>query len=231
MSLLDPAFTAWGVATSWLELIAVLLGFVCVVLNVLENHWGWPFAIVSCALFTWLFVNSRLYGDAGVQVFFVCASIWGWRQWLAGTRKTVAGAGPAGAGSAADNHVVRDPRLAVDPPARLSITALGWPRNAYVVLTWLALWPLIGVLLDTVTDSDVPYFDAFPTAGSVIGQYLLGRKYLENWAVWLLVNLASIALLGYKALYLSAALYAVFVVVAMIGWWRWRLQLRPPPAR
>jgi nicotinamide mononucleotide transporter len=209
MSLLEPAFTAWGVDTSWLELIAVVLGFICVVLNVLENHWGWPFAIVSSLLFTWLFAHSKLYGDAGVQIFFALASAWGWWQWLAGTRVR---AGPL--------------RTSGSPAAqRLTIAKLGWRRSSVVALIWLALWPLLGALLHAVTDSDVPYFDAFPTAGSVIGQILLGRKYVENWLVWLLVNVSSVGLLSYKSLYLSAGLYLVFVGVGYIGWRRWRAKL------
>ena len=217
MSLLDPAFTAWGVATSWLELIAVILGFICVVLNVLENHWGWPFAIVSSVLFAWLFAFNKLYGDAGVQIFFAVASAWGWWQWLLGTRK-------------AQSIVIAAEIAAAEPamPAtrRLTIAALGWPKSGLIVLAWLIIWPLIGLLLDTVTDSDVPYYDAFPTAGSIIGQILLGRKYLENWLVWLVVNLASVALLYYKVLYLSAGLYLVFLVVGYVGLLRWRAKLQ-----
>ena len=218
MLLLEPAFTAWGVATSWLELIAVVLGFICVVLNVLENHWGWPFAIVSSLLFTWLFAHNKLYGDAGVQIFFVLASAWGWWQWLAGTRSVRNGSTLSSQAKHPSIAASRGPLL---------IASLGLQQRLFVIALWLVLWPLIGLLLDSVTDSDVPYFDAFPTAGSVIGQVLLGRKFLENWLVWLLVNVSSVALLNYKALNLSAGLYLVFVVVGYVGWRRWQAKLRP----
>ena len=89
--LMDPAFVAWGAPTSWLELAAVLLAFVCVLFNVFENPLGWPFAIVSCLLYTWLFAHHKLYGDASVQVFFALAALWAWWEWLYGHRRTQAG--------------------------------------------------------------------------------------------------------------------------------------------
>lgn len=230
--LLEPAFIAWGIATSWLELIAVVLGFICVVLNVLEIHWGWPFAIVSSLLFTWLFAHNKLYGDAGVQIFFALASAWGWWQWLAGTRSTVRGSSARrqrDSTSLVNAASIEDDASLVHKRGALRIASLGKRRSVLVIALWLALWPLIGLLLHRVTDSDVPYFDAFPTAGSVIGQVLLGRKFLENWLVWLLVNVSSVALLNYKALYLSAGLYLVFVVVGYIGWRRWQSKLRSTP--
>lgn len=196
--LLEPAFTAWGAPTSWLELVAVTLAFICVAFNVLENPIGWPFAFVSCVLYMLLFTHHKLYGDAGVQVFFALAALWAWWEWIFGQRRTRTGS------------------LTI-----LRITRLSLSGRFRVVLAWLILWPAIGYLLMSVTDSDVPFFDAFPTAGSVLGQILLGRKFIENWLVWIVVNIASIALLGYKALYLSAGLYVVFIAMALIGWARW----------
>jgi nicotinamide mononucleotide transporter len=96
-------------------------------------------------------------------------------------------------------------------------------RTAWIVgaLT-LAAWPLLGWLLDTATDSDVPYWDALPTAGSVAGQWLLGRQYIENWPVWVVVNVASVALFAIKGLWLTVVLYALFAVLALAGWRAWQ---------
>ena len=199
--MLDTAFVVWGVTVTWLEAVAFVLALACVVCNVHEIHWGWPLAIVSCALYAWLFHANRLYGDAGLQVYFAVASLWGWWQWLFGRR-----APPAGGG-------------ATQP---LRIASLGSRARLQVVGVWLAGWGVLGFLLATVTDSDVPWFDAFPTAGSVIGQVLLGRKIVENWWVWLGVNVVSIALLGYKGLWLTALLYLIFVGLAVQGLLRWR---------
>ena len=158
----DPAFTFAGQGTSWLELIAVILAFVCVFYNVRENPIGWPFAIVSSLLYTWLFSHHKLYGDAGVQIYFALAACWAWWEWLFGRRHL---------------HL----RRGADVEVKLSITRLSRAGRWRTLLCWLALWPCLSLLLAKFTDSDVPYIDGFITAGSVIGQILLGRKFLENW--------------------------------------------------
>jgi nicotinamide mononucleotide transporter len=76
-------------------------------------------------------------------------------------------------------------------------------------------------VLDHATDSDVPYWDALPTAASVAGQWLLGRQYVENWPVWIGVNVISIVLFAYKGLWLTVLLYALFAVMALAGWRAW----------
>ena len=92
----------------------------------------------------------------------------------------------------------------------------------------LVLWPAIGWFLDTYTDSDVPYWDAFPTAFSLIGQWLLGRKYVENWPTWIAVNVVSVALFAYKGYYLTVLLYTIFIVLSVVGWKAWRQQVSHP---
>ena len=90
-------------------------------------------------------------------------------------------------------------------------------------------WPALGWLLARSTNSDVPWWDAFPTAGSVIGQWLLARKYVENWPAWLVVNLVSVLLFAYKGLWLTVILYGIFVVLSVAGWRVWqRLALARP---
>jgi nicotinamide mononucleotide transporter len=98
------------------------------------------------------------------------------------------------------------------------------PRRSLLALgaATLAAWPLLGLLLSRATDSDVPYFDALPTVGSLAGQLLLARKCVENWPVWVGVNVISVALFAYKGLWLTVLLYALFTVLALVGWRRWR---------
>ena len=216
--MLATAFTWWGSAVTWLEVWALVLALACVVCNVFEIHWGWPLAIASSLLYSWLFYLNRLYGDAGLQVFFAATAAWGWWQWLFGHR--------AGRGA-------RRPRRGADARhGTLRVAALGHEKFLRVLWLWLAGWVLLGVLLDVATDTDVPYFDAFPTAGSLLGQVLLGRKYVENWWIWLVVNVASVALFAYKSLWPTALLYLVFIGLAIAGLTRWRrlLHQQPSPA-
>jgi len=196
------AFILLGASVTWLEVLAFWLALACVVCNTFEIHWGWPLAIVSSALYAWLFWASRLYGDVTVQAYFVVTAAWGWWNWLyRGPRRRAARGAPAG--------------------GRLRIATLGLRARCGVALLWGAAWPLVGLFLARCTDTDVPYFDAFPTAGSFIGQVLLGLKLIESWPVWLLVNLVSVGLYAYKALWLTALLYAVFAALSLAGWWRW----------
>ena len=97
-----------------------------------------------------------------------------------------------------------------------------------VVAAGFVLWPAIGWFLDTNTDTDVPYWDAFPTAFSLVGQWLLGRKYVENWPMWIVVNVVSVALFAYKGYYLTVLLYAIFIVLSVVGWKAWRTQVSHP---
>ena len=190
----SPAFTLWGTAVSLLEVVAFALAIVMVVLNMRVNALAWPLAIISSLLYFALFWNSRLYGDASLQVFFALVALWGWWQWLRGR--------------AADGAVLQVRALPV--------------RGRWALLLALALaWPATGLFLKTFTDTDVPWWDAFPTAASVIGQWLLGRKYVENWPAWVVVNVVSVGLFAYKGLWLTTLLYTLFVAMSFMGWRAW----------
>jgi nicotinamide mononucleotide transporter len=230
--MLATAFVLWGAAVTWLEIAAFALALGCVALSVLEVHWAWGLAIVSSLLYGWLFEASRLYGEAGLQLFFVAVAVWGWWQWLRGRR--------AAGGDAVRGHDGRtsgrngDGRGGGDRDdlgrggAGLAVAELDRAGRLRLIAAWALGWPLLALLLARVTDGDVPWLDAFPTVGSVIGQLLLGRKYLETWPVWIVVNLASVALFAWKALWLTALLYAVFAVLSVAGWRRWRQVMRSP---
>jgi nicotinamide mononucleotide transporter len=196
--LFSTAFTAWGSPTTWLELIAVVLSVAMVLCNIREIHWGWPLAFIASLLYFLLFWRSKLYGDASLQLFFAVVSMWGWAQWLRGRRPD---------GSAL--HV-----------AKLSSRGLAWALAASAIL-----WPVTGLFLRTYTDTDVPWWDAFPTALSLVAQFLLGRKFIENWAMWFVVDVAAAALFAYKGLWLTAGLYVGFLVLCVLGWREWQRRL------
>ena len=199
--LFTVAFTAWGADATWLEIVAVALAIAMVVLNIRVNPLAWPLAIASSLLYFLLFWRSRLYGEASLQIFFVAVAGWGWWQWLRGTDAT---------------------------GQRLIVRSLA-PRGRLVAVLALALaWPALALFLDRFTDTDVPWWDAFPTAASLLGQWLLGRKYVENWPTWVVVNSVSIGLFAYKGLWLTVLLYAVFVVMSLAGWRAWRRIAAPP---
>lgn len=196
---LAPLFTAWGVPVSQLECWAFILSLLMVGLNLKVNAWAWPLAIISSILYGLLFARSKLYGEASLQILFVVMSVW-W-QWLAGKGE--------------DDQALR--------VRALSIRAR-WVAGGITLL----MWPALGAVLTHVTDSDVPYLDALPTAGSVMGQWLLARKFVDNWPCWLLVNLISMGLFAYKQLWLTVLLYGLFAALSVLGWRVWLRQARSP---
>ena len=200
--LLAAAFTLWGSPVTWLEIVAFVLSVWMVVCNMRVQPLAWPLAIVSSLIYALLFLDSKLYGEASLQLLFIAVAGWGWWQWLRGRGD--------------DGEPLRVHRLA--PQQRWQLLA-----------ATLAAWPLLGLLLRQATNSDVPFFDALPTTGSVAGQFLLGRKLVENWPVWVAVNLVSVGLFALKGLWLTVLLYALFTVMALAGWRAWQ-RLAAAPA-
>ena len=193
--MLAVAFELWGSPVTWLEIAAFVLSLLMVWANMRVHVVAWPLAIASSLLYALLFADSRLYGEAGLQFVFVAVALWGWRQWLRGS---------AGRGT----------------PLRVHWMSV---RGRWsTALATLAAWPLLGLLLQHTTDSDVPYLDALPTVASITGQVLLGRKLVENWPVWVGVNIVSMGLFAYKALWLTVILYGLFTVLALVGWRTWQ---------
>lgn len=191
---LTTAFEVWGSGVTWVELVAVVLSVAMVGCNLRVHVAGWPLAMASSGLYALLFYHYKLYGEASLQLVFVTLSAWGWWQWL---------------------------RPGPSSPGLHGVSALSMRQRWATLVFTLVAWPLLGGLLSRVSDSDVPYLDALPTVASLTGQWLLGRKRVENWAVWLGVNLFSVGLFAYKHLWLTACLYALFAGLSWVGWRRW----------
>jgi nicotinamide mononucleotide transporter len=201
--LLANAFVVWGAPVTWLEIVAFVLSVATVAFNIRVDPLGWPLAIASSLLYMLLFWSSRLYGDASLQVFFAAVSAWGWWQWLRGTD--------------AEGRALR-------------VRGLSARGRAWALVAVALAWPATALFLRRYTDTDVPWWDAFPTAASVVGQWLLGRKYVDNWPVWIAVDVVAAALFAYKGLWLTCVLYALFVAMAVLGWRAWRALAAQPKA-
>jgi nicotinamide mononucleotide transporter len=198
--MLEIAFTLLNTPVTWLEVLAFVLALANIACNVFEIHWGWPLTVVASLLYAWLFYASKLYGEAGVNVFFALTALWGWWQWLRGRRE--------------------------DTGEYLQVARLDRSGLEIAAIAWLALWFVCSAALRGITDSDVVWADGFVTAGSVVGTVLLGRKFIENWPVWLVVNAASMPLFAYKGLNLTVALYALFFALAWWGWRGWKARMQ-----
>lgn len=180
--------------TTLTEAAGFALAVAMVVCSIRQWHWSWPLGISSSVLYFFVFQSSHLYGEASLQILFAALSLWGWWQWLRAAQQQA-------------------------PLKRLD--RRGWSLCA---LTCAVLWPAVSWYLQQFTDSDVPHWDSLVTVLSALGQYLLGRKFLENWWVWMVANTLSMGLFAYKALWLTVLLYGMFVAMSWIGWRTWQAQ-------
>jgi nicotinamide mononucleotide transporter len=189
---MNDTLALFGFSTTPLELISFILAVITVLLNIRQIHWAWLFAIVSSATYGVVFFEARLYGDAALQGVFIAASIWGWYQWLRGAQGDT-----------------------------LGVSSLGRTGWALSIGCWAIGYVALAAFLKAFTDTDVPHADGFLTAGSLLGQFLLARKKVENWHVWIVVDVLYVGLYMYKDLMLTAFLYAIYVVLATIGLFAW----------
>ena len=176
-----------------LELAATLVTLLCVILGVKRSLWQFPVGIVGTALFFIVVWQNRIYANAVLQVFFVGVQIYGWWYWLKG------------------DHGRRPPIRSANPIHVVVSVAVA------ILVAWAGSWAIT-----EMTDFDLSFTDATTLSVSVVAQFLLDRKYLETWPVWLIVNVASIYLYGTAGMWLFTALYVFFFFNAFWGWWEWR---------
>jgi nicotinamide mononucleotide transporter len=188
---------------SWLEMVAVVLGLVNVTLVVRRSLWNYPFGLVMVALYAHIFFGARLYSDALLQLFFFVVQIYGWAHWRR---------------SAAEDGEIRVERLG--PRARLAWLA----GSAAATAAW-------GWGMHRFTGAAFPWWDAGVAILSVAAQLLMTRRFLENWVLWIAVDVLAIGLYAAKGLWLTAALYCVFLLLAIWGLVGWRgVERRMAPA-
>jgi nicotinamide mononucleotide transporter len=179
------------------EVLAFITGGYCVWLAVVENIWNWPIGIANSAIFTVLFTHSRLFADAGLQIVYIILGFLGWYWWLkGGARKT---------------------KLRVSHVPKIQVPIL-------IVAGALAVFGF-HMFLASVNDS-APFLDALTTVSSLIAQYMLTKKYLENWYVWLATDIIYIGLYASRHLLLTSVLYVLFFSMCLVGVRDWRRQAK-----
>jgi nicotinamide mononucleotide transporter len=179
---------------TWIEVLGFVTGAVSVAFAVRESAWNWPVGIANNVFFFVLFWKAKLYADALLQIVYVVISIYGWWNWLRG------GVGHSEL-----------------PIARTRLL------TAFLLFLLTALsTAVMAFVLHRFTDSQVPFGDGVTTALSLTAQYMLSRKLLENWWVWMTADVLYILLYCYKSLYLTGILYAVFFAMCIVGYTGWR---------
>jgi nicotinamide mononucleotide transporter len=176
-----------------LEIIATIFGLWSVICYVRESVWSWPIGLVNVALFILLFWHGGLYAETGLQIVFVFLQLYGWWQWVRGGEQ---------------RQGVRITRTS--PRLWLLLAVIG----AFTIIP-------IGFSLARWTDSTVPWWDTIPAVLSLIAQWMISKKKLENWYVWMLVDVISIPLFAYKGFYLTAGLFGMFFILCCFGLRSW----------
>ena len=185
-----------------LEVIAAVFGVVSVFLSTRQSIWSWPTAIVNVTLYAIVFYQGRLYGQMGLQPIYLALSIYGWYQWLHGGEQRT------------------ELRVSRASPRLLGALAL------LNIVTWLALAAIL-----RQTDAALPWLDALLATTSLVAQWMMTRKILENWLLWIAVDVVYVPMFISQRLYATAILYSAFLVLAMMGFVEWRRSIVPRPAR
>ena len=191
--------------TEWLlsnkiELLGAILGIIYIRFSIRQNIFTWPTGILTSSIYIVVFFNSALYAAMGLQFYYVAISVYGWFYWLQGKKS--------------DNTSLI-PVQCVSKKLWLKIGFISLILNA-----------LIFFILIKFSDSDVPFLDSLTTSFSIIATWMLARKYIENWIIWIFVDFVSIGLYLYKSLYLTVILFIVYTIMAFFGYFEWKKDLK-----
>lgn len=187
------ALQQWWQQQSLLEIIGVITGLLCVYLAAVNNIWNWPLAIISVTIYIVIFYDTHLFADMGLQVYFLIMNIYGWYYW---SKK------------AGDEKKI--------PIAVITRREIIYSVIAIIVFTFI-----LGSLLK-YTPASYPYIDSFCTACSLVAQLFLARKVLENWLIWIFVDIVYVGVYIFKGLHLTAIMYAIYVGIALLGYLDWK---------
>ena len=187
-------FSDWF-AEHYIEVLGVITSLIYLYFSVRQIIWLWPFGIISSALFIWIFFGSKFYADMGLQVYYMGISIYGWIYWTKGR---------------------------MNGEKDLQVSRITRSHAGILSGTGLVLFIGIVAVLKFLTDSDVSWGDGFTTAASIIATWMLARKILEHWLVWIVVDTVAAALYFYKGLYPSSVLYIIYAGIAILGYRQWK---------
>jgi len=191
----------WLLEWSPLEGIAAVFGVISVYLSTRQNIWSWPTAIVNVGLYTIVFYQGRLYGQMGLQPIYLALSAYGWYQWLHGGAQR----------------------------SELRVTRASPRLLATLAVLNLAAWIALAAILRR-TDAALPWLDALLATTSLVAQWMMTRKILENWVLWIAVDLVYVPMFISQGLYATAMLYAAFLGLALMGVVEWRRSITAPAA-
>lgn len=182
---------------NFLEILGTLIGVVYLYWEYKGDIKLWIAGIIMPAISLYVYYSAGLYADFGINIYYLVVAVYGWVIWQFGLK-----------GKNGQQH---------------ELSIIFTPRKAYLPLTiaFAVLWIAIALILIHFTNSTVPWLDAFTTSLSIIGMWMLARKWIEQWWAWLLVDAVSAGLYIYKGIYFYAALYTIYTIIVFFGYKKW----------
>ena len=181
------------------ELLGAILGILYILFSIRQNILTWPTGLLTSVLYVIVFFQAKLYADMGLQVYYVFISVYGWYFWLKGKK----------------------PENKSQVPVRITTFRI----RVFLSLASIILYVAILYILLNFTDSDVPYMDSLTTALSIVATWMLAKKYIGHWLIWIFVDAVSAGLYVYKGLWPTVMLFAVYTVMAALGYFEWKKDL------
>jgi len=185
-------------AGHWLDIVTTVLGLAYILLEYRASIWMWAVGFAMQALGIVLYYQKGLYADCGMEFYYLAMTVYGYWKWIHGTA------------------------------SKEALPIRHFPRK--LVFPWIVIiavvWGLIYWLLITFTNSNVPLADSFTTALSIVGIWALAHKYLEQWFIWIAVDVVTCILYFYKEIPFKASLYALYVIIAIMGWRKWNKMMK-----
>lgn len=182
-------------STEWLVFITAL---VYVLLAAIENVWCWLFGILASVLSVYLCYTGSLFLESGLQVFYVVMGIYGWYQWLQGSKEKTA----------------------------ITIVSFSLFKNTPLFIIGCIIWLLLGILSSKYSSQAMPYLDGFITAFSIVATWMTAKKIIENWLYWIVIDALAIVLYASRDFYLMALLYIIYTLIALAGYLKWKNKLK-----
>jgi len=180
---------------NYIEILATLTGMIYLLYSIEGKIQLWFFGLITSSLYIYVFYSSGIYADMAINIYYVFISIYGWYHWKYPGRKSI---------------------------KELPISRLKFKTGLTLLLVSLLLFLAIAILLIEFTDSVIPWGDAFTTAFSITATWMLARKIMEHWLIWILVDLVSVILYIYKGLYPTVILFILYTTLAIAGYLQWR---------
>lgn len=183
------------IQANWIEIVGAILSLIYLYLSIRQQVSLWFFGIISSVFYIVAFFESKLYADLSLQVYYVVISIYGWMNWNRGKESTGKDL----------------------PPTRMS-------KRLWVNLTFATalIYFAYYLVLTNFTDSSVPKADSLVGALSIVGTWLLARKYIENWLIWIVADGLCVGLYVYKGLYPTVILFVIYTTMSVDGYLQWR---------